>query len=453
MRNTVIWSFLSLAALAAGGLVAGCNGDVKITKSSDGESCTKTSDCNDGLKCVQGTCYKIGGGTKNPGAGGDNGGAGTPGVIGPPPPVLGGPGESCTKRADCEDGLGCFNQRCQMDNAGQGGGGTVGPALGTIGETCGVNADCGTGLVCKSGVGESSFGVGVCTPIDSGLKPTGKDCGHECLTAADCCELPIAEQTTTGASSCSDLVALVGNIPNCDIATGMNGAICLAYNSYCDGQCGKTTWSCDAGACTYTATCTKATPVVGGCPAYTRGGTPIPSCDIKAGKCELPPADVVGCAKDSECDAGLVVADHPTDKCSKGECICHKASGGCFRKCGKDLDCASGYNCDKKSSLCVPIAGCTTDIECAQRLGDIRAKCNTAGACERSCEHDLDCNFGGLIDGSFRLVCSPDKTCVALGCSSDEECAGSPLAGGVHSFCAPRVAPPTVTLPVSAITD
>ena len=50
MRNTVIWSFLSLVALAAGGLVTGCDSDAKIAKSSPGESCTNTSDCEDDLK-------------------------------------------------------------------------------------------------------------------------------------------------------------------------------------------------------------------------------------------------------------------------------------------------------------------------------------------------------------------------------------------------------------------
>ncbi len=49
-------------------------------------------------------------------------------------PVLGGEGESCTKRADCEADLRCFNQRCTASGetgggAGAGGQGTTAPPL------------------------------------------------------------------------------------------------------------------------------------------------------------------------------------------------------------------------------------------------------------------------------------------------------------------------------------
>ena len=59
MRSTVVWSFLSLVALGLGGLVAGCDGDATIAKSGEGESCDRTADCGDGLKCLQGTCYEV----------------------------------------------------------------------------------------------------------------------------------------------------------------------------------------------------------------------------------------------------------------------------------------------------------------------------------------------------------------------------------------------------------
>src|SRR5262245_26599255 len=99
MRIKVIWSLLSLAALAAGGLIQGCDSDTKLAKSGPGEDCTKTSDCNDGLKCLQGVCYKSG--TDTGGSANEGGGAG---MEGPPPAVLSGPDESCSKTADCQDG-------------------------------------------------------------------------------------------------------------------------------------------------------------------------------------------------------------------------------------------------------------------------------------------------------------------------------------------------------------
>lgn len=460
MRNTVIWSFLSLMALGTGGLLGGCDSDAKIAKSSLGESCTKTSDCNDNLKCIDGTCYKSASGV----AGSSNGNAGEgPDVVGPPAPVLGGEGESCTKRADCEDGLACLNQRCQKNAAtGTGGEGPGGPALGGPGETCGLTSDCEEGLRClpsgylPTGIAEAkaigSNSVGVCTLLDSGIMPTGKVCGAECAEAADCCELPVIQQTTTGAASCADLAKLVDAVPDCAVATGVNGAICLAFNSYCDENCGTKTWACENGACQYAAKCTKATAVVGGCPGNTRGGTPIPTCDVKAGTCTGPAVVATGCTTDAKC-ATVAVYDHPADTCVAGECVCDKGgTGGCFRKCSESTDCEVGYTCDEDTTLCVPIGGCETDLQCIKARGDINAKC-TEGMCTVPCEHDIDCN-GQLTDGGFAAVCGPDKTCVALGCETNDECPGFAGGLGVKSFCTePHPAVAGVVVPHSAITD
>ena len=454
MRNTAIWSFLSLVALATAGLAVGCDSDEKVAKSAAGESCDNTSDCNDGLKCLDHTCYKSN--TSSGGSSSNEGGDGTGATVtGPKPPVLGGPGETCTKRADCEDGLGCFSQRCQATGGGEGGAGTGGPTLGGPGETCGLTTDCSTGLRCLpqgdifiDAIGSNS--VGTCTPIDSGLTPTGKTCGHECAEAADCCELPLAQQVATGASSCSDLAALAADVPNCATAVGINGLVCLAYSAYCDDQCGANTWACEAGSCVYDAKCTKPTQVVGGCPAYTRGGNAIPTCDTKTSKCAVPAGVVAGCAKDADCDKGELVADHPTDTCSVGECTCHVASAGCYRKCSETLDCMVGWVCDDTSSLCVPQGQCTSDAICITSSGDVRAKC-VEGACSVPCEHDIDCNPGGLHNGAFEFVCDAGK-CVDLGCDSNEEC--SAYAGGtLHSFCAEPSTAAGGEVISSAITD
>jgi hypothetical protein len=457
MRNTVIWSFLSLMALATGGLVTGCDSDAKIAKSSAGESCARTSDCNDGLRCLDGTCYKTG--TSSGGSANNEGGDGTGATVtGPPAPVLGGEGESCTRRADCEDGLACLSQRCTQDATGGGGeGNVVGPLLGAQGETCTVTSDCQKGLACRPGTTEFNAGLAVCTPIDTDLQPTGKRCDAECVEAADCCELPVALHATLGAYSCSDLAALVADVANCDTATGLSGHICLAYNSYCDDQCGANTWSCDAGKCSYAAKCTKTTPVVGGCPQYTRGGHAISACDVKTTKCVTAPIEVAGCTTDAKCDAGLPVADAVGDTCSPGECACQKETGACYRKCSESQDCPVTYKCDDTSALCVPVGSCTTDAQCVDATGDVRFTCVNGACMPPACEHDIDCNPFGLIDGHFINVCGPDGTCVELGCTSSDECdvydPGSLTAGGVRAFCGETVAIETVAAPVSAITD
>lgn len=460
MRNTVIWSFLSLIALSTGGLVTGCDSDEKLAKSALGESCNKTSDCDDGLRCLEGACYQTSipsGGSSNQGGEG-NGTAGT--LVGPKPAVLGGEGESCGKRADCEDGLGCFSGRCTMDASGAGGEGTSGgPVLGARGETCTLTPDCAKGMVCLPAKGENyeGIGVGVCTPIDSGLEPTGKACGFECVEAADCCELPVAQHALLGASSCADLAVLVDAVPDCAVAAGKNGSVCLAYSVYCDGECTAKTWSCEAGRCSYAAKCTKAGEVIGGCPAFTRGGHAGPACDIKAGTCTGVPVAVAGCKEDADCDAGLAVADSSTaDLCSEGECTCYAATGGCYRKCSETEDCLAGFTCNDDTALCVPLGSCTTDAQCITDRGDVRYTC-VDGACQPpACEHDIDCNRFGLTDGNFSQVCNADKQCVVLGCSTNDECgayAATANAGGIRSFCGDPVTTATTITPVSAITD
>lgn len=461
MHSKLVWSFLSVVALAAGGLITGCDSDAKIAKSGVGESCDSSADCEDSLNCIQGACYKgstgTGGGN---GEGGEGNGTSGTGATGPKPAVLGGEGESCTKRADCADGLGCFNERCTKEAGGEGGEGSGGPALGRSGETCGLTSDCGAGLACLpqgdaitiKAIGSNS--VGVCTPIDSGLEPSGKTCGHECVEAADCCQLPLAQKAATGASSCTELALMIEDIPNCDTATGVNGLICLSYSVYCDEQCGKNTWACERGQCEYTAKCTKTNQqVVGGCPQYSRDGGVLSIICNKASKCAPEAVTVTGCKKDSDCDdENPTVADDATDTCEAGECTCNADNGGCYRKCSEDLDCPLRYKCDtEETSLCVPEAACTTDAYCITQSGDIRATCNN-GTCSVPCEHDIDCNPGGLTNGYFSYLCGPEKTCVPLGCSSDDECPA--IGDGVHGFCAEEPAPaPGASVAISAITD
>jgi hypothetical protein len=467
MRSSVIWSFLSLVALSTGSLVAGCDSDATIAKSGVGESCDSSADCDDGLNCLQGACYKTAP-TPDGGAGEGSGGS----MVGPTPPVLGGENESCTKAADCAEGLGCFNQRCIKAPDGDGGDGNVpgGPSLGGPGETCGLTSDCEDGLKClPNNVGgfdvkaAGSNSVGVCTPLDSGITPSGKTCGHECVEAVDCCELPIAVRDQLKAYSCADLAAKVADVADCSKATALGeGPLCLAYAAYCSDQCTNNTWSCDAGLCSYTANCSKPGQVIGGCPSVTRGGNPIAACNDD-GKCAGAVGEP-GCTTDKSC-ADKPVADSPlaeADTCSAGECVCHKDSGGCYRKCDEATDCpaanpltgAGAYTCDTATSLCMPVGSCTNDVQCVVYFGDSLATC-VEGACQPAgCEHDIDCNPGGLRNGSFYQVCSEGK-CVALSgqCETDDECPAYVGGLGVRSFCAEAAGGSAPITPVSAITD
>ncbi len=80
MKNSVIWSFLSVVALGTSGLVAGCDSDEKLARSALGESCDNTASCEDGLKCVDGTCVQKS--SSNTGGSGNTGEGGEPGTSG-----------------------------------------------------------------------------------------------------------------------------------------------------------------------------------------------------------------------------------------------------------------------------------------------------------------------------------------------------------------------------------
>ena len=465
MRNTIIWSFLSLVALATGGLVTGCDSDAKIAKSSEGDSCTKTSDCNDGLRCVDATCSKTGPivDTNN---GGEGNSGGTPGVVVVVPPNLGKLGESCSKRADCDEGLACLSQRCSSGPVvGAGGEGSGGPALGGIGETCRLTTDCADGFACmpSDGNGEGyAVGVGVCSPTDNGLAPTGNACGGECRTPADCCELPVAVHVPyavlntpnvsgpygTGADSCVQLAALLDGI-NCATTKVVADEVrCFAQATYCD--CGAKTWNCnDAGRCEYTAACVAATSgsITGGCPTYTRLGTLTPTtlCN-KAKKCA--PEAVAGCKVDADCDDTVLVAEG-TEYCTGGKCVCDAENGQCYRGCTEDVDCPVHFSCDTKASLCRSVKECENDSFCVTKNNDINAKC-VAGTCLGSCNNDRDCNSGQLTNYTNTMVCNA-HACELVGCKSDSECE-TPV-GGVRTFCTKAPAVSTVATVTSAVTD
>lgn len=473
--------------MMAAGLVAGCGDDADeeaappaVEKSNEGESCLTTNDCSGKLLCVGQVCVTdpdgsggTGGGGGEPGSGGtggkggSSGGAGGKGGAGgsgggsggtTPAPALGGPGETCASRADCAPPLGCFNQRCaDAPIVGEGGGGNIPtPTLGGIGETCVLSTDCEAGLACQPSGGNGS--VGVCTPSETGITPTGATCGAECKTPADCCELPRELHTqlyTTPIESCAELIDVLG-ATDCTNPGGLSN-LCFAKKVYCDCSTSGAGWACNSGMCSYTGDCQVNGLVMDGCATTSRSGLALyPNCDAATtNKCQ-PVAGTNFCNVDADCNS-MAVTDFPTDVCEVGECTCYQSSA-CYRKCDEDLDCAAGKVCDTGQEVCVPADSCSNNTTCQTLLKDFRAICSS-GSCTIPCEVDLDC--GGLTTPNLLQVCEAGR-CQPIGCASDNECvhAGDAASTDPEILANPRKMFCTVPTPgmftrpgSSAITD
>jgi hypothetical protein len=449
MRGSAFIAFFGLATAVSGTLI-GCGDDeeapaaAKITKSGANESCTRTDDCAKGLSCVSNICTDSGGGTGGTDNTGGSSGTGKGGSTSSP---LGGEGETCSRRADCQTNFGCFNGRCAVTETGEGGGPSTGGTIGGIGETCQLSADCEEGLLCMPGI---AF-VGVCTPADTGIEPTGNVCGAECVTAEDCCELPIELHATLTAKSCTEIDDLLTGVNCATTAVALQDALCLARDVYC--TCDPQPWECTAaGRCSYVATCTASGAVPGGCPSFTRTGAGlVTTCNADTDNCE-PDTVAPPCTAAADC-VNQAVSDDPTDTCVAGECVCFQ--NACYRRCAENIDCPAAFRCDAAPDVCVPEDSCTEDLTCQTLSGDYRATC-VAGVCTRPCEVDRDCNPAGLINGGFQQVCNADNQCEALGCSGDIDCPGtSPTVPATNRrlFCTPRNPAMTAQGARSAITD
>lgn len=366
-------------------------------------------------------------------------------------------GESCGRSADCAGDLICLGQQCAA--AGTTTTPPAAPKVSGRGESCASSVDCGTGLVCWPIKDQSSTTfTGRCDFSSFGVTATGKTCSAECLTNADCLEIPIPDQPGTlpdGGStvyrSCQDLTKAIGG-DSCAEAGSTRQRECFLFRTYCDSV--NNPWTCTSGACVFSGTCSggKSGEVIGGCPSYTRTGTAlaVTTCN-SAGKCAA--SSVAGCTSDPSCD-GKPVADEPdTDTCSSGECVCHAASGGCYRRCKNNLECEKGYVCST-ASYCVPADSCDTDAFCALATGRASAKCVT-GRCKVPCAIDLQCSASGLSLGGTPFVgevCHAGY-CESVGCSSDAECAVSSAGRLVRTFCVTPPAASTTATPHSAITN
>lgn len=380
-------------------------------------------------------------------------------------PARSGQGESCTKRADCSDGLACYSGIClaapSVDAGTDDGGVPINPIptanLGQRGETCTASTDCAKPLVCVPlTTGTGAVGLGRCDLATYGYTPTGKTCTAECKTEADCCELPLGLTATDSAgtavaiNSCADLAKIFADAPaGCETtATASTTKACLYYKAYC--ECGAGVWACNSGMCSYTKACSTTGEVAKGCPAQSRSGLGlVTNCNATSSKCESVAA---GATCPASCD-GKAVEVSATEVCAKDECVCLAETAPlCYRKCNDQLDCAYGFTCDTTKRVCVQDTGCDSDAACARNLKNVTAKC-VAKTCVVPCKTDLDCGTSG-ITATYAWnaqVCSAG-VCADIGCTSDAECSKALTGGSIKMFCAAPTATAAKPVYTSAIT-
>ena len=440
------YAFFAGAAIAAVAAMGGCSssssGSPASAGSAEGESCSRSSDCNSGLVCIEDTCVTKGTVITND--------AGQ--VIGPdggvvaPPPVPDG-----SVAVTQPDGSVVVIPAEAAPP----------PRLSALGEYCASASDCVTGLIC---VPNSPVygGVGVCDVANYGLAPSGKTCTGECNVAADCCQLPL--NTTVGntaVKTCEDIYNLVltGNTQQCSGAgpTTAIGIGCFLYSTYCSSCATGTTWACTKNQCVYNASCQNSGVELSGCPSMTRTGRTLnTNCDVTSNTCK--PATVAGsCVMDADCDTKPTTDTAYT--CRGGDCTCYQQA--CYLKCTSDLNCHQGFSCNTTTKLCTQTAACSTNGDCATSTGVVTAQCVT-GQCKIPCATDHQCGSSGLIKNQLQTttfggsVCGSDHFCAPLGCASDPDCQNSgsnPGGNSVHLFCVTPTPPTTVAVFQSAITN
>jgi hypothetical protein len=321
--RSLLWVLVLIAACAGG---AGCTTEEELPRGGSGESCTRRADCAEGLLCLFGICA----------TGGDSG---------VDLPV--GEGGACQARSDCREGLVCTANVCEPAMSGV----PSGNRYGGRGESCEAKNDCAEPLACVGNV---------CRDVMLSLSHTGKDCLRiECEAAEDCC---------------TDFV------PN---------ANCDAYRDNCEVDpifCNTYRALCECNETCVDALCVGAAPGCSMDAECTSAQTPF----CADGTCKQ-------CREDSQC-AGAGT-----------QCV----EGVCMAACSQDEQCPLLHACE--DSACVMV-GCASDRECVFANHDALAICVDT-ECKVPCDGDDDCVSE---DNQFQ-VCEEGQ-CVFVGCETDAEC-------------------------------
>lgn len=222
----------------------------------EGQGCTATSDCSQGLFCSEGarTCAPLScaDGTRN----GSEVAADCGGTC-PPCPV----GTACTAHQDCSTGV-CLRGTCQPARCNDGvrngteafadcGNAECGAC--PIGSACTRNADCGSGLCQNAACREAPCGNGQRDALESDTDCGGADAscarcalGRACLSTRDCvagsCVAGVCADCSNGvqdgsetASDCGGVCGPCGTGSGCQLDVHCESGICVDQRC-CGGQ-------------------------------------------------------------------------------------------------------------------------------------------------------------------------------------------------------------------------
>ena len=281
--------------------------------------------------------------------------------------VLGGAGESCTKTADCESGLKCVNLVCQQAGAECPGnqdcsGLECGPDP-VCSESCGT---CGGGESCQAG----QCVEGPCEPDCSGLECGNGGCPDQpdaCGTCSDGFTCDAGECSAVG-PDCPVDKDCTGLESGPDLVCGESCGTCFGQDECVDGQCecqpdcvGKECgndgcggscgscnagWVCDSGKCIDICTDT---------------------CASKGWECDEVCEESCGtCWGQDECVNGQCVCQ---PNCAGQECGDDGCGGSCGN-CGQDEECDAQGQCVPSTGLVwKPIPGGTFTMGCSPNDG------------------------------------------------------------------------------------
>lgn len=167
------------------------------------------------------------------------------------------------------------------------------------------------------------------------------------------------------------------------------------------------------------------------------------SCDLSTaagrtapGACGRTLAGTLGggevCELDAECESGTCAFpdDCPETGCCMGTCRAAQSPGAASTGCAKDRDCQSGLVCSTQKQCLAPAAAggdCRTDRECADGLGCINPLSTMPGTCRPLPHLGEACPYARCADQNLRCDQATTHTCVALGlpgatCASDADC-------------------------------
>jgi hypothetical protein len=389
---------------AATALDGGATSPVTVVTSGPGESCTKTADCVTGYKCFSGVCalsapvvppektdaaiiYVVNVEID----------AGVPPA--PTNPVLSGRGETCTQSSDCEQGLFCLPDSssaaglgvCDVANYG------LTPGTKSCYAECEKEIDC-----CELPIGSTASTVdgGVttvqsCSDLLKAMTPyTGLNCSdvaalaHECFLYKTYCDCATSNPWTCTAGTCNYIKAcdptVSGELINgCPAKTRSSNAVpaCNATSKKCAvsvSTAGCTTAddcttlgtfdtgeSCSSGECVCI---TDATVGVNGA-CYRKCNADLDCragyvCDVAKSVCKA----AGGCATDAYCKVTL--------KNVGAKCVVPTGAvgGTCRLPCTTDQDCSpSGLSGDFNGMVCgadhyCASLGCSSNDECSKEV-------------------------------------------------------------------------------------